>query len=121
MYSFNLGTERAIIEECVAVILPPQCIVVRIGSFVLQVLIFHLVGSGWDGHSGNKHGWHLCTFVHREEPDVGEKHQQMRIFLSSCGKCEFLLFVLPKVGFHWQCCILNMKIGKVCILSGCVN
>ena len=25
------------------------------------------------------------------------------------------------VGFQWQCCILNMKIGKVCISSGGVN
>ena len=38
------------------------------GSFVLQVLIFHLVGSGWDGHSGNKHGWDQSHCLPSQSP-----------------------------------------------------
>ena len=40
----------------------------KTGSFVLQVLIFHLVGSGWDGHSGNKHGWDQSHCLPSQSP-----------------------------------------------------
>ena len=40
----------------------------RSGSFVLKVLIFHLVGSGWDGHSGNKHGWDQSHCLPSQSP-----------------------------------------------------
>ena len=37
-------------------------------SFVLQILIFHLVGSGWDGHWGNKHGWDQSHCLPSQSP-----------------------------------------------------
>ena len=38
------------------------------GSFVLQVLIFHLVESVWDGHSGNKHRWDQSHCLPSQSP-----------------------------------------------------